>query len=110
MNVENIIAAAQRAYKHCLISWNREVIIAASDVVPGAIGDIRIIVCKTAGGPAVTYRLGSRTNGGFSYAWNSPSKSARLKVARWTEKACEVAFRDAILNAESVCKELIGAK
>ena len=84
MNVENIIAAAQRAYKHCLTSWNREVIIAASDVVPGAIGDIRIIVCKTAGGPAVT--------------------------ARWTEKACEVAFRDAILNAEPVCKELIGAK
>ena len=106
MNVENIIAAAQRAYKHCLTSWRREVIIAASDVVPGAIGDIRIIVCKTADGPAVTYRLGSKTNGGFSYAWNSPSKSARLKVAPWTEKACEVA----ILNAESVCKELIGAK
>lgn len=110
MNVENIIAAAHRSYKHCLISWNREVIIPASDIVPGASGHLKIMVCKTAGGPAVSYVLGRSEGNAFIYEWNAAKVAKRLPISRWTQKACEAAFSEAVKNAEIIGRDLIAAK
>ena len=111
MNASTIIAGASRCYKHPLISWNREVYLPVSAILdgPGAKGDVKIMVCKTAGGPAVSYQLGTTCGdgGGFTWFWNSPRQSSRLKVSRWTQKACEDAFADAINNAPEIVRALV---
>lgn len=110
--MQNAAVSASKCYKHPLISWNIEHYVKLSDILGAAgegKGDMKIMVCKTAGGPAVTYQLGSICGDGmgFTWLWNSPRRSERLRCSRWTEKACREYFAEAMKNAEVVARELI---
>lgn len=99
MNIDKIIASADPVYKSPMLSWNRSVAVKLSDILGKPVaGEIRVSVCKTAGGPATIYQMGETCADGlgFQYMWNSPKTVVRLKVSRWTKQACEDSFAIAL--------------